>query len=158
MADKKILIVDFDTQSLESLAQLFRSHKFEIIKATDGNSAYEKFKSEKPDLVILEAMLPKLHGFDLVKKISLESKKKIPIIFVTGVYRGPQFKHEALTVLGASDYFEKPFDKQKLVTSALNLLDEEPEIQEKLPDSKSIIESLSRRIKSRGDKAFQKSK
>jgi len=158
MAEKKILIVDYDTQSLESLAQLFRFHKFQILKATDGNSAYEKFKSEKPDLVILEAILPKLHGFDLAKKINQETKGKIPIIIVTGLYRGPQYRHEALTSLGASDYFEKPFDKQKLVTSALNLLNEEPEIQEKLPDSKSIMESLSRRIKSRGNKAFQKSK
>lgn len=158
MAEKKILIVDYDTQSLESLAQLFRSHKFQILKATDGSSAYEKFKSEKPDLVILEAILPKLHGFDLAKKISQETKGKVPIIFVTGLYRGPQYRHEALTSLGASDYFEKPFDRQKLVASTLNLLNEEPEIQEELPDSKSIIESLSRRIKSRGHKAFQKSK
>jgi len=158
MSEKRILIVDYSSQSLDSLAQLFKSHKFQIIKATDGNSAYEKFKSERPDLVILEAMLPKLHGFDLTKKISQETKGKIPIIIVTGVYKGPHFKHEALTSLGASDYFEKPFDKEKLVSAVLNLLNEEPDIQEELPNSKSIIENLSRRIKARMDKSFLKSK
>jgi DNA-binding response OmpR family regulator len=158
MTEKRILIVDYSSQSLDSLAQLFKSHKFQIIKATDGNSAYEKFKSERPDLVILEAMLPKLHGFDLTKKISQETKGKIPIIIVTGVYKGPHFKHEALTSLGASDYFEKPFDKEKLVSAVLNLLNEEPDIQEELPNSKSIIENLSRRIKARMDKSFLKSK
>lgn len=69
MAERKILIVDYDSKSLDSMAQLFEKYELQIIKATDGLSAYDLFQSEKPDLVILEAMLPKLHGFDLAKKI-----------------------------------------------------------------------------------------
>jgi DNA-binding response OmpR family regulator len=148
MAEKKILIVDYDAQSLESLVQLFKAYKLKIIKATDGLSAYEKFKSEKPDLVILEAILPKLHGFDLTKKISQESKGSIPIVIVTGLYRGAQYKEEALSSFGASDYFEKPYDSEKLLSSVLNLLNEEEDIEEDLPDSDSIVEKLSKRIKS----------
>lgn len=148
MAEKKILIVDYDAQSLESLVQLFKAYKLKIIKATDGLSAYEKFKSEKPDLVILEAILPKLHGFDLTKKISQESKGSIPIVIVTGLYRGAQYKQEALSSFGASDYFEKPYDSEKLLSSVLNLLNEEEDIEEDLPDSDSIVEKLSKRIKS----------
>jgi DNA-binding response OmpR family regulator len=148
MAEKKILIVDYDAQSLESLVQLFKAYKIKIIKAADGLSAYEKFKSEKPDLVILEAILPKLHGFDLTRRISQESKGSIPIVIVTGLYRGAQYKHEALSSFGASDYFEKPYDGEKLVSSVLNLLNEEEDIEEDLPDSASIVEKLSQRIKS----------
>jgi DNA-binding response OmpR family regulator len=148
MAEKKILIVDYDVQSLESLAQIFKAYKLKIIKATDGLSAYEKFKSEKPDLVILEAILPKLHGFDLTKKISQESKGSVPIVIVTGLYRGAQYRHEAISSFGASDYFEKPYDSEKLLNSVLNLLNEEEEIEEDLPDSASIMEKLSQRIKS----------
>jgi DNA-binding response OmpR family regulator len=147
MAEKKILIVDYDSKSLDSLAQLFEPYDFHIIKATDGVSGYENFASQKPDLVILEAMLPKLHGFDLAKKISHETKGKVPVIIVTGLYRGPQYRNEALNFLGASDYFEKPFDKSKLVESALNLLDEGEEIGEDLPSDETILEGLSKRIK-----------
>ncbi|NIM90287.1 MAG: response regulator [Candidatus Aminicenantes bacterium] len=147
MADKKILIVDYDSSSLDSLAKIFDPYEFEIIKATNGMSAYDMFQSEKPDLVILEAMLPKLHGFDLAKKISNESKGKVPVIIVTGLYRGPVYRNEALNYLGASEYFEKPYDEAQLIKSALNLLKEEEEIQEELPDSDAILEGLSKRFK-----------
>lgn len=147
MADKKILIVDYDSNSLDSLAKIFEPYEFEILKATDGLSAYDMFQREKPDLVILEAMLPKLHGFDLAKKISNESKGKVPVIIVTGLYRGPVYRNEALNYLGASEYFEKPFEEKKLVESALNLLKEEEEIPEELPDTDAILESLSQRFK-----------
>jgi DNA-binding response OmpR family regulator len=147
MADKKILIVDYDSNSLDSMAKIFEPYEFQIIKATDGLSAYDLFQREKPDLVILEAMLPKLHGFDLAKKISNESKGKVPVIIVTGLYRGPVYRNEALNYLGASEYFEKPIDEAKIVESALNLLKEEEEIKEELPDSDAILESLSQRFK-----------
>jgi len=147
MADKKILIVDYDSNSLDSMAKIFEPYEFQIIKATDGLSAYDMFQREKPDLVILEAMLPKLHGFDLAKKISNESKGKVPVIIVTGLYRGPVYRNEALNYLGASEYLEKPIDEAKIVESALNLLKEEEEIKEELPDSDAILESLSQRFK-----------
>jgi len=92
-------------------------------------------------------MLPKLHGFDLAKKISNESKGKVPVIIVTGLYRGPVYRNEALNYLGASEYFEKPYNEAKLVESALNLLKEEEEIQEELPDSEAILEGLSKKFK-----------
>jgi len=147
MPEKKILLVDYETQNLDYLEKLFEPHKFRIIKATDGLSAYDKFVSEKPNMIILEAMLPKCHGFDLTKKISQETKGKIPIIIITGLYRGPQYKKEALNYLGASDYFEKPVDKDKLIESVLNLLNKEGDIEEELPDPDSVIQNLSQRIK-----------
>jgi len=147
MAEKKIMIVDYEAQSLDSMAELFKPYKVQIIKAADGLAAYEKFKTEKPDLVILEAILPKIHGFDLTKKISQESRGSVPVVIVTGLYRGPQYKHEALTSFGATDYFEKPLDKERFLASVLNLLNAEEDIEEELPDSTAIIENLSHRMK-----------
>jgi DNA-binding response OmpR family regulator len=147
VAEKKILIVDYDSQSLELLAGIFKGHKVQVIKAMDGQSAYEKFKSEKPNAVILEAILPKIHGFDLTKKISQETQGRVPVVIVTGLYRGPQYRHEALTSFGAADYFEKPVDKEKLAAVVLNLIQEEGDIDEDLPDPVAIIQGLSRRIK-----------
>jgi DNA-binding response OmpR family regulator len=143
MSDQKILIVDYDAKSLENLAGLFSALKLEIITATDGQEAYEKFKSEEPNLVLLEAMLPKIHGFDLTQKISKETKGRIPIVIVTGLYKGTQYKNEAIRSFGAADYFEKPFDKEELVKSVLNLLHDEMDIQEDLPDPESVLKLLS---------------
>ena len=156
MSEKKILIVDYETKSLDYLSQLFDAYEFQIIKATDGLSAYDIYKSKKPDLIILEAMLPKMHGFDLTKKISQETNGKLPIIIVTGLYRGPQYKNEALNFLGASDYFEKPIDEKRLVDVVLSYLEVNVEIKEKLPDPDSVLDFLSKRIKNRSDESNKK--
>jgi two-component system response regulator VicR len=143
MSDQKILIVDYDAKSLENMVELFSAYKLEIIKASDGQEVYEKYKSEEPNLILLEAMLPKIHGFDLTQKINKETKGRIPIIIVTGLYKRPQYKNEAIRSFGAADYFEKPFDNEKLVKSVLNLLHDELDIQEDLPDPESVLKLLS---------------
>jgi DNA-binding response OmpR family regulator len=157
MTEKKILLVDYDAQSLESMAKLLKSQKLLIIKASDGQAAYDKFKSEKPDLVVLEAILPKIHGFDLTKKIAQESGGRVPVIIVTGLYRGPQYKHEALSSFGAADYFEKPVDREKFVSSVMQLLHDEEDIDEDLPDSDSVIESLNEKIKTKPARSKERS-
>ena len=143
MAVKKILIVDYDQKSLESMVNLFLPHEFVIVKASDGQEAYEKYKAEKPDLIILEAMLPKLHGFDLTQKVYSETKGTVPVVIVTGLYKGPQYRNEALNSFGAAEYFEKPLDEKKFVESVLNLLIEEIDIDEELPAPEEVINSIS---------------
>ena len=123
----------------------------------DGQAAYDRFKSEKPDLVVLEAILPKIHGFDLTKKIAQESGGRVPVIIVTGLYRGPQYKHEALSSFGAADYFEKPVDKEKFVSSVMQLLHDEEDIEEDLPDSDSVIESLNQGIQAKPARTKERS-
>ncbi len=139
---KKILIVDIDQDAREAIGQLFKPYRFQIITAADGQEAYDKFKEEQPDLVILEAILPKIHGFELTERITAETKGRIPVVIVTGAYRGPQYRNEALTSFGASDYFEKPFDKEKFVNSVLNLLKEESEIWIDLPTPDEVASFL----------------
>ncbi len=142
MPEKKILIVDYDIKSLDIMANLFSAYKLQIIKATDGQMAYNKYKSEKPDLILLEAMLPKLHGFDLTQKIFNETKGSLPVIIVTGLYKGHQYRNEALHSFGAADYFEKPYNKDALVSCVMNLLHDEIDIEEELPDPESVINIL----------------
>jgi len=153
MSEKKVLLVDYDTQSLDTLAKLLKTQKVQIIKATDGQMAYEKYQAEKPDLVILEAILPKIHGFDLTKKISQESGGRVPVIIVTGLYRGPQYRHEALSSFGAADYFEKPVDPDKFLSTVIQLLHDEEDIEEDLPSADDVIEGLGRRVKEHAARA-----
>jgi DNA-binding response OmpR family regulator len=147
MPEKKVLIVDYDTQSLDALTRLIKSQKIEVVTATDGQAGYEKFRSEKPDLVILEAILPKVHGFDLTKKITQESAGQVPVVIVTGLYKGPQYRHEAIATFGASDYFEKPVDPDRFVDTIRQLVRDEEDIEEVLPDSNAVVEGLSRRAR-----------
>jgi len=147
MSEKKILIVDYDSKNLEHMTELFTPHKLTIVTANDGQMAYEKYQEEKPDLIILEAMLPKLHGFDLTQKIYGETKGSVPIVIVTGLYKGAQYRNEALRSFGAADYFEKPFDDNQLVGSVMNLLSDEVDIEEELPDPDTVLSYLSQMSK-----------
>ena len=153
MAGKKILIVDYDTKSIESLSKLFEACKIEVMTAMDGVDAYEKFKADEPDLVLLEAMLPRMHGFDLAQKIYQDTKGRVPVIIITAVYKGHQYRNEAIRTFGVSDYYEKPYDQGKLVNSVLSLIGEREEVEEDiseilgLPDPDSVIETLTEMLK-----------
>jgi DNA-binding response OmpR family regulator len=153
MAGKKILIVDYDTKSIESLSKLFEAYKIEVMTAMDGVDAWEKFKADEPDLVLLEAMLPRLHGFDLAQKINQDTRGRVPVVILTAVYKGHQYRNEALRTFGVSDYYEKPYDQDKLVNRVLSLIGEREEVEEDtseipgLPDPDSVIETLIEMLK-----------
>jgi len=116
MNNKKVLVIDFDADFLQTVSQFLRNEGFEVINAMDGMAGLEKFKDEEPGLVILEAMLPKLHGFELCSKIT-KDEKRVPVIIMTGVYKDPVYKTEALRTFGATAYFEKPFALDGLRTT-----------------------------------------
>ena len=122
MSQKKILIIDYDAESLKSLTDFAQEEGCEVITANDGITGLEKFKADRPDLVIMEAMLPKLHGFELCKKIAYDSAKKVPVIIVTGIYRESVYKSEAIRFYGASAFFEKPWKKEDLQPVVRSLL------------------------------------
>jgi DNA-binding response OmpR family regulator len=153
MAKKRILIVDYDIKSIDSLSKLFKANKIEVVTAADGVEAYEKFKADEPDLVLLEAMLPRMHGFDLAQKIIQDTKGRVPVIIVTAVYKGHQYRNEALRTFGVSDYFEKPYDQDKLLNRVLSLIGEGGEVEEdvseipELPSPDSVIETLTDMLK-----------
>jgi DNA-binding response OmpR family regulator len=147
MAEKKILVVDYEAGSLEKISKLLKSHKFHVVKASDGQTGYDKFIAEKPDLVVLEAMLPKMHGFDLTKRIVQESQKRVPVVVISGLYKGPRYRQEALGAQGAAEFFEKPVNPETLVDAIKGLLHEDDDFDEALPDSDDVFEALSLRTK-----------
>jgi TonB family protein len=122
MRNEKILVVEFEENSLNSLLQLLENEGFEVVTAKDGHEGLLKFESENPDLVILEPMLLKLHGFDLCRKITKDSPKKTPVVITTGFYKGEHYKAEAIETFGASAFFEKPYQNEELLTTIHDLL------------------------------------
>lgn len=137
MGAKKILVVDFDQEFLRFLSQFLRDEGFTVVTAPDGLAGLESHKGEAPDLVITEAMLPKLHGFELCSRISHSASRKTPVIIVTGVYRDTVYKTEALHTFGASAYFEKPLDAGDLLASVRKVLG----IPERKPKAEESIDA-----------------
>lgn len=122
MRNEKILVVEFEENSLNSLLEILQTEGFQVVTAKDGHEGLLMFESENPDLVILEPMLLKLHGFDLCRKISKDSNKKIPVIITTGFYKGEHYKSEAMETFGASAFFEKPYENEALMMTIHELL------------------------------------
>jgi len=120
--NKKILIVDYEKDSLDSLTKLLQAEGLQIATATDGLSGLYKFKTEKPDLVILEILLPKMHGLELCDEIVKESNKDIPIIIYTSLRRNMQWRNEVFCSIGVSGYFNKRVDEEELMNTIFNLL------------------------------------
>jgi TonB family protein len=148
MGTKKILVVDFDQEFQKFLSQFLRNEGFSVITASDGFAGMDKCKAERPDLVITEAMLPKLHGFELCSRVTHSALHKIPVIIVTGVYRDTVYKTEAIKTFGASAYFEKPLDTDDLLTTVRKILNLAipPGKKEDVFDE-AILESVVDRVK-----------
>lgn len=136
------MIADYDRASLEELKALFEGRDFEVLSAADGKAAYDIYKEEGPDLLIIEAMLPKLHGFDLTARVYEETKGAVPVIIVTNLYKGAQYRNEALRSFGAAEYLEKPLDHEKLIGAVNKLIQEEKDIADDLPSAKEVYAVL----------------
>lgn len=112
---KKILVVDYDQRSTARMSELLTSRGFEVLIAQDGQAGWDVFNQASPDLVIMEPMLSKIHGFELCQRIRSASAGRTPVIVVTGIYKDTIYKTEAMKIYGAFQYFEKPVDDGKLL-------------------------------------------
>ncbi len=114
---KKILVIDYDQSALASLQGILVKEGYQVVTAGDGQAGWEKFNRESPDLVLMEAMLPKVHGFELCQRITSERDSLAPVFIMTGVYKDRVYRTEALRTYGASEYFEKPLKMAELLAS-----------------------------------------
>lgn len=109
----KILLVDDEPDIVEFLEYNLIQEGFEVIKAYDGIEALEKL-SEKPDLIILDVLMPKLDGYQTCKKIRENDQfKDTPVLFLTA--KTSEFDEITGLNLGADDYVQKPISPKKLV-------------------------------------------
>lgn len=103
---KKILIVEDDKFLRELVARKLSSEGFEIFEAVDGEEGIKKTKEEKPDLVLLDLILPGIDGFEVLSKIKEEQElSSIPVIVLSNL--GQREEVERGMKLGAADYLIK---------------------------------------------------
>ncbi len=136
MSGKKILLVDYDPRSLTHTREVLEGAGFSVSTCGDGLSALDQFKSSTPDLVLLSAMLPKMHGFEVCSNIrKLPGGEKTPVVIITDVYKGKRYRIDAINKYGATEYIEKPIEDTNLVTILSGLVKENGrDIQTAPPD------------------------
>lgn len=122
---KKILVVDYDRSSLDSLKKIFEKEGYQVYAAKDGEEACAFFFSKKPDLVVLEPFLPRLHGFDFLGKASEKFTKPFPLIVVTGFYSEAICRRDYLSYFDNYAFFNKPYQEKELLQAASRLLHKE---------------------------------
>ena len=106
----RILIVDDEPEILRLLEKSLKAEGYAIDTAREGREAEQKLKGPRPDLVLLDAMLPHVHGFELCNRIKGDARlRTVPVIMMSAVYRGWRFAQDAREAFGADDYLEKPF-------------------------------------------------
>ncbi len=114
-----ILVVDDDNDILRLLDKTLRAAGHEVELARDGREAETKLKTTRYDLVLLDAMLPFVHGFEICARLKASARtRRLPVILLSAVYRGWRYAHDARESFGADDYIEKPFHLPELLRRA----------------------------------------
>ena len=112
-SEYKVLIVDDVISNVLLLKVLLTNEKFNIVTAGNGTQALEQVKKEKPDLVLLDVMMPDISGFEVAQQMKADPEmSEIPIIFLTA----KTLKEDILEgfKIGADDYITKPFSMEEL--------------------------------------------
>ena len=130
MNNIKIILAEDEPSLGQIIKESLESRNFDVLLCENGEVAYETYKKERPELLVLDVMMPKKDGFTLAKEIRLEDKD-IPIIFLTS-------KSQTKDVvegfnLGGNDYLKKPFSMEELIVRMNSLLTRQQKLKEIKP-------------------------
>ena len=110
MANEKILVVDDDTNICELLRLYLTKEGYQVTTANDGEEGLDKFNQVKPDMVLLDVMMPKMDGLEVCRRI--RKLGNTPVMMLTA--KGETFDKVLGLELGADDFVTKPFDMKEL--------------------------------------------
>ena len=123
----KILIVDDDPDMRLAIGSVLRSRSYDVIEAGDGEEALRKLEEEKPDLMLLDLLMPKMDGFAVVKELknAQEDYSNIPILIISSIREEASHRRYELEVgheLDVDEYIEKPIEPFILLERVQRLL------------------------------------
>lgn len=114
MSRGKVLVVDDEEYIQHILNFSFGAEGYEVITAADGEEGIKIAKTEKPDIIVLDIMMPKMDGYEACKKLKADpSTKAIPVILLTA--KGREVDRKLGSQAGADDYVVKPFSPGRLI-------------------------------------------
>jgi len=115
---KLVLVVDDEEEIRKLVKRILTEKGHRVIEADRGLLALRLVKDHQPDLIILDAMLPELHGFDIARRIKGSAKYgHVPIVMISAVYRGWRIAEDLKSAYGIEEYLEKPFKLQALLAA-----------------------------------------
>jgi len=130
----RILVVDDERRILNFLTSNLRAQGYEVITASDGLEALEQFHACNPDLILLDILMPKMNGLDVLKEI--RGFSNIPIIFLSA--KGNERDKISGLDMGADDYISKPFSPDELVSRIEALMRRVRPNEAKIPEELSL--------------------
>ncbi|MBC7796990.1 MAG: response regulator transcription factor [Pyrinomonadaceae bacterium] len=138
-----VLMIDDDEELCELVADYLRVEGFDVRCVHDGASGVETFLKNEFDVAILDVMLPKLNGFDALKRIRETSQK--PVLMLTA--RGDEMEKIVGLEIGADDYLSKPFNPRELVARLRAILRRTKTAQTKTENDSKILEESQNELK-----------
>ncbi|MBN3037957.1 MAG: response regulator [Candidatus Omnitrophica bacterium] len=143
MAKKKILVVDDEAALVDMIKMRLEASDYEVVTASDGQEGFEKIEAEKPDLVILDILMPKMSGYDLLRKLRQEKGaiQYTPVLVVSARGRMKSLFEE----IGISDFLAKPFDGLELMDRVERILSKQE--QKKAAKRKALLIARDREIR-----------
>jgi CheY-like chemotaxis protein len=119
----KVLVVDDEDDIRKLLARVLGQKGYEVIEAAKGIEALQIVRDNTPDVILLDAMLPEVHGFEICRRIKGSQRYgHIPIIMVSAIYRGWRVAEDLKTSYGVEAFLEKPFKIQDVISHVENAL------------------------------------
>jgi CheY-like chemotaxis protein len=119
----RVLVVDDDPELRRLVSRMLGEKGFAVEEASRGLEALNRIRSAPPDLLLLDAMLPEVHGFDICRKIKASDRYgSIPVIMISSIYRGWRFARDLKEAYGVAAFLEKPFDIQALLDTVDRVL------------------------------------
>ena len=141
MKDNKVLIVDDEPRNVKLLSAYLKADGFDPIQAYNGEEAIRLAKSENPDVILLDIMMPNMDGFEVTARLKTENNTKlIPIVLVTSL-DGANNRTKGLNV-GADEFLTKPINRSELI-ARVRALQRLKKMQEELQNRKQIVSTLS---------------
>ena len=134
----RLLVVDDDTNLRHTLGYAFKQEGFEVLTAEDGERALASFRQTRPDLVILDVMLPGRDGFEVARLLRRESD--VPIIMLTA--RDSELDKVVGLEIGADDYLAKPFSTRELIARVRAMLRRTRRTEPAAADAREEIDGL----------------
>ena len=128
-ADKMILIVDDDDSVRELIEFIVKKEGFRVEKAADGEEALTKARAGNPDLILLDLMLPKFGGFEILRELQSDETGDIPIVIITGRYTDRSTSDMIKQEPNVRDFIEKPVKPQILTSLIHRLLKTQPALR-----------------------------
>ncbi|MFO0724638.1 MAG: response regulator [Myxococcota bacterium] len=153
----RVLAVDDEEAILDLVERALATRGIEVVRATRGRQALELLRTHQPDIVLLDAMLPEIHGFEICSNIKgSDGYRHIPVIIISAIYTGWNFALDVKRLYGADDYMAKPFRVVELVRKVEELL-ERTKARPKALDVQQAAHEAAREAKRAAD-AFQAGK